>query len=293
MIKSMTGFCKCEAVFKNVTCAIELKSVNNRFLDAKLFLPKSFAYLEESLKKTIKQFIQRGKVDVYFQLETAAENQDQLRLDPWVWENVKEILKTLEKELDRPIPFSVSDLVGVKNLLRYERTDVLTPEEFEILFQQATEKGVKELLQMKQREGMILLDDLRQHLAAIRQLMVELPPHLAEAQERLKLKLQKNLMTLGLEDRSQEPRILQEIGILIDRSDITEEIERIQAHLVQMTELLEKDAEVGRKLDFLLQELNREVNTICSKSNHLPITQIGIALKSEIEKIREQVQNIE
>jgi uncharacterized protein (TIGR00255 family) len=293
MIRSMTGFCKSSATLKDITCNIEIKTVNHRFLDARIVLPKPFAHLEEPLKKRVRQQIQRGKVDIHLQLESPTERSERLVVDTVVWDNLMEIVRALELRLDRPIQFSVSDLTGIRNLLRYEQPELLTAAESETLFQLALEKGLDELIGMKQREGEILVGDLQGHIAEMQRLIADLPSHLDEAQERQQQKLRKNLSVMGLDDRSQDPRVLQEIGILLDRCDITEEIERFRAHLLQLTELLDSETAVGRKLDFILQELNREANTLCSKSIHLPITQIGVSLKSEIEKVREQIQNIE
>jgi uncharacterized protein (TIGR00255 family) len=289
----MTGFCKSSAVLKDVTCSIEIKTVNHRFLDIRIVLPKSFTHLEEPLKKRVRRQVQRGKVDVYLQLESPTVRSEQLVIDTRVWDDLMAIVQPLELQLNRPILVSISDLTGIRNLLRYEQPEWLTETDTEALLGMALENGLDELVRMKQREGEILLVDLEGHIAEMKRLITELPSHLDEAQEKQQQKLFKNLSVLGLDDRSQDPRVLQEIGILLDRSDITEEIERFHAHLMQLTELLGSEAAVGRKLDFILQELNREANTLCSKSNHLPITQIGVSLKSEIEKVREQIQNIE
>ncbi len=293
MIKSMTGFCKTEVQYNNLSCSIEIKSVNHRFLDARVHTPKQFQYLEEVLKKQLKGPIQRGKVDVYIQMDTQSEEKERLKLDAKVWENVKGIVSDIEKDLGKTVQINLADLLSIKNLLPYEQNDKEDVEAYQALFEAALQKGVAELIKMRQREGELLLKELNQHMAKLVELIDAISGYKEEALKNQRLKLQKNLETLGAKYEENDPRIMQEIGIFMDRSDITEEIERFNSHLVQMNELFSSQEAVGRKLDFILQELNREANTLCSKSNHISITQIGVNLKSEIEKIREQVQNIE
>ncbi|MBT7151952.1 MAG: YicC family protein [Deltaproteobacteria bacterium] len=289
----MTGFCKAEVQYNNLSCSIEIKSVNHRFLDARIHFPKQFQHFEEVLKKQLKGPIQRGKVDVYIQMGTLSAEKERLKLDEKVWENVKGIVTDIEKDLGKTVQINLSDLLSIKNLLSYEQNETEDLEAYQALFETAIQKGVAELTQMRQREGELLLKELNQHMSKLAELIEAISGYKAEALMNQRLKLQKNLEALGAKYEESDPRIMQEIGIFIDRSDITEEIERFNSHLVQMNELFSSQEAVGRKLDFILQELNREANTLCSKSNHISITQIGVSLKSEIEKIREQVQNIE
>ncbi|MBU2647509.1 YicC family protein [bacterium] len=293
MIKSMTGFCKTTVQHKHLSCSIEIKSVNHRFLDAKIHLPKQFQQLEETLKKQIKGPVQRGKVDVYIQMETGVEEKERLKLDKRVWENVKGIVSDIEMDLGKTIQINLSDLLSIRNLLPYEQNDTEDVDDYLELFELAVQEGVVELTKMRQREGELLLKELMLHMSELTTLIDGISGYTAEALENQKLKLKRNLELLGAQYDENDPRIMQEIGIFMDRCDITEEIERFNSHLVQMNELLLNQEAVGRKLDFILQELNREANTLCSKSNHISITQIGVNLKSEIEKIREQIQNIE
>jgi uncharacterized protein (TIGR00255 family) len=146
---------------------------------------------------------------------------------------------------------------------------------------------------MRQREGELLFNDIMGHVENLQQLINKVPQFKEDVVESYRQRLANNLEKLQIKYDKNDPRILQEVGIFMDRADITEELERFGSHLVQMRELLEGDLAVGRKLDFILQELYREANTLCSKANHIQVTQIGVDLKCEIEKIREQVQNIE
>jgi len=293
MIKSMTGFCKTEVQQGGLSCSIEIKSVNNRFLDARIHLPKQFQHMEETLKKKLKGSLQRGKVDIYIQLDQAEEVRERLKLDTRVWDNVKAIVSDVEKDLGETVRISLSDLLSIKNLLSYDQETEAAAEGYLALFELSIEKGLAELDDMRRREGELLLAELILHVQLMRDLLADIPNYQQEALDNQKAKLQKNIESLGVKYSKDDPRIMQEIGIFLDRSDITEELERFNSHLTQMAELLQNPEPVGRKLDFILQELNREANTLCSKSNHIQITQIGVGLKSEIEKVREQVQNIE
>ncbi len=292
MIKSMTGFCKSDVTHHNITCNIEVRSVNHRFLDLRIHLPKQFQAMEEILKRQVRKMISRGKVDIYFQLNEESGQSDRLSVATPVLDNLKVLIGSIEKDIGRNVEISMSDLFHIKGLMVYEQ-DEQDPEVYEKLFSMAAIEGINELVKMREREGALLHTEIMTHVEKLQSLMQEVPIFLKEVIKNYSEKLKRNLKNLEVKYNPDDPRIMQEIGIFMDRSDITEEIERFNAHLVQMRELLVKDIPVGRKLDFILQELNREVNTLCSKSNHIQITQTGVELKSEIEKIREQIQNIE
>ncbi len=292
MIKSMTGFCRSEVIYKDIACSVEIRSVNHRFLDAKVHLPRQFQYFEETLKKQVKSSLNRGKVDIYLQFDEETEKDEKLSINAPFWENVKSTVKVLEEDLDRTIQVNLSDLLNMKGLLVYDREEKDT-EVYEKLFAMAIERGIEDLTTMRKREGQLLHKELMRHVETLQRLIKEVPQFRETVVENHKQRLRKNLKTLGLKYEQDDPRIMQEIGIFLDRSDISEEVERFNTHLIQLRDLLENDGPAGRKLDFILQELNREANTLCSKANHTLITQTGVELKSEIEKIREQIQNIE
>ncbi len=292
MIKSMTGFCKTEVEYKNLTCNVEVRSVNHRFLEPRIHLPRQFQYLEENLKRLLKQKISRGKVDVYLQLDEANSLEEKLALDPNTLKNVNSIIGLIEKDIGRDLQVHLADLLQVKGLFSYDQEEKAV-EDYEVLFSQAVEKGAEELIKMRYREGELLFSDIMEHVELLHKYIDQVPELRGEVVESYRQRLKKNLENLKLKYDEDDPRIMQEVGIFMDRSDITEEIERFGSHLVQLRELVQSDEPTGRKLDFLMQELYREANTLCSKANHIQVTQIGVDLKCEIEKIREQVQNIE
>ncbi|MBU2512238.1 YicC family protein [bacterium] len=292
MIKSMTGFCKTEAEYKELRCNVEVKSVNHRFLESRIHLPRQFQYLEENLKRLLKQKINRGKVDVYIQLDETHILDEKLSLNPNVLKNVNSIIEGIEKDIHRDLQVNLSDLLQVKGLFKYEQEEK-TLEDYEALFSLAVEKGAEELIKMRSREGELLFADIMEHVELMQKYVGQVPELREEVVESHRQRLKKNLENLQLKYDDDDPRIMQEVGVFMDRSDITEEVERFGSHLVQMRELMLSDEPTGRKLDFLMQEFHREANTLCSKANHIQVTQIGVDLKCEIEKIREQVQNIE
>lgn len=288
----MTGFCKTEITYQDLMCNIEVRSVNHRYLEARVFLPKQFQYLEDHLKKVIKKKLSRGKVDINLQLNEESVLEERLYVERNTWENVQSILEMLEKDTGRSIDVSLSDLLQIKGLLAYQQEEKET-ETYESLFEQAINQGIEELVVMRQREGELLYKDIIEHVDSMQDLISRIPEYSTEVIEAYKQRLKNNLEKLEVKYNPDDPRIMQEIGIYMDRADITEELERFGSHLVQLREMLQSDEPVGRKLDFMLQELYREANTLCSKAGHTQITQVGVDLKCEIEKIREQVQNIE
>jgi len=292
MIKSMTGYCKVEVEHQGKTCTIELRSVNHRFLDARVFLPKAFSTMEEDLKKRLRSFVNRGKVDASLTLTSESAEEDRLMVDPLVMKNLKKTLSGFEAELKQPVSVALSDLLQVKGLIKYGLSE---GDEYDYagLFAKAVDQGGAGLQQMRETEGRLLNPVLRQHLDQLGKLIKAVPPLALELQAHAQNRLSQALTKLGLTLDVEDPRVMQEIGFQLDRADITEEIERFEAHLRHFDEILEADEPVGRKLDFLTQELNREANTLCSKSSSSKITEIGVNLKTELEKLREQIQNIE
>lgn len=292
MIQSMTGYGKAEVSKKGVSCSVELRSVNSKFLDSRIKLPKEFALLEDQLKAVLKEKLSRGKVDLHLSLEHETNKAEVLKLDPVVLENTIQLIHDLEEKTGRTVSSNFSDFLNIRGLVIYETTSEDT-EFYQELFIDTIRQGVDELLQMRKREGELLCQEILTHAQTCQDLIQDVPSYSQEILENYRQRLQKNLESLEVKYGADDPRILQEIGIITDRCDVTEELERFQTHLTHLRELSQKEIPVGRKLDFLMQEMNREANTLCSKANHSKITAIGVNLKCEIEKMREQIQNIE
>ena len=292
MIRSMTGYCKTEANFKDLTCNVEIRSVNSRYLDIRLNMPNQFLYLEDKLKKQIRGRIGRGKLDIQLHPEHTTEQSEKLTLNVSLWQQLVEIAEKVENQLNKPMELHLSDLVGIKGLVNYEQKEI-DKEDYETLFSNSVEKGIEELIIMREREGELLLQEIRQYIEELKRMIEIIPQYRDEVIDKYRQKVTKNLRSLELKYDQNDPRLMQELGIFLDRMDNSEEIDRFNAHLTQLVDLMEKNEPAGRKLEFILQELNREANTICAKSNHTQITQTGIEIKNILEKLREQAQNIE
>jgi len=289
----MTGFCRTDTSPNNFLFSIEIKSVNHRFLDIRTYLPKQFQQLEDGIKKKIKERISRGRIDLYVQLKGEATKNEKLTVDLAVWENIKSVVHVLEKDMDRKIDLGLANLLSIRDLIVYQQIEEFELGKYEETLMSGIDRGIEELIRMKEREGEILYDEILEYQKTLKKQIDQIPQYLNEALANYGQRLRKNIESMQIKYDQDDPRIAQEIGIYLDRIDITEEIGRFNAHLVQLSEVIDSVEPVGRKLDFILQELNREANTICSKSNHISITQIGVELKSGIEKIREQIQNVE
>ena len=292
MIRSMTGYGRAVQTIDGREITVELRSVNNRYLDCTVKLPRMFSFAEDSVKNRVKAAVSRGKVDVYIGVNAAQAADVQVAVNRPVLESYLAALRQIETE------YGVRDDVTVMSLARLP--DVFSVEKTEEDEQKLTqdilsvaEEAIARYNTMRETEGAALEADLRGRAATIleRVALVEArsPVTVAEYRERLRQKMQEVLQNTAID----EGRILQEAAIYADRIAVDEETVRLRSHLAQLGAMLTKGGAIGRKLDFLLQELNRETNTIGSKCNDLELSNIVVDMKAELEKIREQTQNIE
>ena len=292
MIRSMTGYGRAVQTIDGREITVELRSVNNRYLDCTVKLPRMFSFAEDSVKNRVKAAVSRGKVDVYIGVNAAQAADVQVAVNRPVLESYLAALRQIETE------YGVRDDVTVMSLARLP--DVFSVEKTEEDEQKLTqdilsvaEEAISRYNTMRETEGAALEADLRGRAATIleRVALVEArsPVTVAEYRERLRQKMQEVLQNTAID----EGRILQEAAIYADRIAVDEETVRLRSHLAQLGDMLTKGGAIGRKLDFLLQELNRETNTIGSKCNDLELSNIVVDMKAELEKIREQTQNIE
>ena len=292
MIRSMTGYGRAVQTIDGREITVELRSVNNRYLDCTVKLPRMFSFAEDSVKNRVKAAVSRGKVDVYIGVNAAQAADVQVAVNRPVLESYLAALRQIESE------YGVRDDVTVMSLARLP--DVFSVEKTEEDEQKLTqdilsvaEEAISRYNTMRETEGAALEADLRGRAATIleRVALVEQrsPVTVAEYRERLRQKMQEVLQNTAID----EGRILQEAAIYADRIAVDEETVRLRSHLAQLGDMLTKGGAIGRKLDFLLQELNRETNTIGSKCNDLELSNIVVEMKAELEKIREQTQNIE
>ena len=292
MVKSMTGYGGAKAADGVYKLSVELKSVNNRYLDTSVRLPRSFMYAEEAVKSAVSAHVSRGKVDVFISFDAASGEGIAVNVNEDLAQSYKAALGIIGTKL------GVSSEVTAYQIARL--TDVLTLDKKEIEkeaahkeLMQALEKALSEYDAMREREGQKLFEDISLRLDAIEKYVsfveARSPQAVTEYRERLTKKMQEILESKQID----EGRILTEAAIYADHIATDEETVRLRSHISQMREMLASDVPTGRKLDFIVQELNRETNTIGSKCNNNEITRTVLDMKSEIEKIREQVQNIE
>ena len=292
MIKSMTGYGKNEVALEGGRIIVEIRSVNHRFGEMSVKLPRAFIALENDVRKCVAQELKRGKIEVYIQQEgfigTAAMPTVNIPLARAYYEAFTRMKESLG--LYDPVPLSL--IAAQRDLLVVEEQGTPVEELREVLLA-AVKDAVANLDAMRAREGKALLEDVQARRAMLSGLIGRITERSPAAVAENSARMRQRIMQLAGESGIDEGRLAQEFAFMADRCDITEEIVRFKSHLRQFDDILELNEPVGRKLDFLIQELNREVNTIGSKANDVEITTMIVELKAELEKIREQVQNIE
>lgn len=292
MIKSMTGYGRVESLFEGRNIVVEAKSVNHRFLEIGLRTPALLYPLEMDYKKKIGERFKRGRIDVSIRLEGEGTDTGRVNLNLEIARNYFDALNRLREEFHIAEPVLLTNLLGFRDIFTPPAETTLD-DAFLAEVECALIEALTILSNMRQEEGIALYADMRMRLGLIDALMKEIaaraPQVVLDYQKRLTERVS-DLMN-GLEVDA--ARLAQEVAMMADRSDITEEIVRMQSHISQFEALLESDEAQGRKIDFLLQEMNREINTIGSKSNDVDIARQVIEAKSELGKLREQAQNIE
>jgi uncharacterized protein (TIGR00255 family) len=294
MIRSMTGYGRAEAVLDDQKYVIEIKSLNHRFLEISLRLPASLSALEIEIKKKISEPLVRGKIDVTIRRDanTGGENAHYLALNLPLARNYFDLLMQLKQSLNLQGDIKLEMIAGQKDLFQ----PMESPQDMAALWQGLStvlEEALAGMMDMRRREGEILSKDLSARLDLMAQLInrieAKAPRVVLEYQRRLSERIREMTGSLVVD----EARLIQEIAIFAEKSDITEEIVRFRSHIDQFLDMLQSDEAIGRKVDFLIQEMNREVNTIGSKSSDADISRQVIEIKSELAKLREQVQNLE
>ena len=297
MVKSMTGYGRGECSRYNRKFVVEIKSVNHRYNDVSVKLPRILSSVEDAVRKTVSKGVSRGKTDVYINYEAMADQDVSISFNAELADSYMAALTAIKER------YNIDERISVSSISRFP--DVISTgkgaddeqamnELKEVLFE-AVGDAVINLVAMREKEGLALKNDILDKLVIIADMIgkveARVPLAIEAYKERFISRLRETLNASSVE--IDEARILTEIAIFADRACVDEELTRFASHIVQMREILDKGDSVGRKLDFLVQEMNREVNTIGSKAHDSEITQIVVDLKSEIEKIREQVQNIE
>ena len=289
MTISMTGFGAADAQWEAWICQVEIRSVNQRFLDIRCRLPLGFQTMEPEIKKQIKAVSSRGKIDCSIKLEKGA-SEEKLKLNLERAQHYNELLAEFEALSGRKVGVDARDLSSL-NIIE-ENNSGEPPEKCEKVIQECLSRALEGLQKMKEREGQAMQSDIQQRLSSCGNIVNSIEKLSQAEPERFRDRIQERFsqLTEGIEINPE--RLEQEIALLADRLDISEEVVRFRTHLEHMDEIMSQ-REVGKKAEFLMQELNREVNTMASKSNHAGISQSSVEIKSELEKVREQLQNIE
>ena len=289
MAISMTGFGAADAQWETWICQVEIRSVNQRFLDIRCRLPLGFQTMEPEIKKQIKAVSSRGKIDCSIKLEKGA-SEEKLKLNLERAQHYNELLTEFEALSGRKVGVDARDLSSL-NIIEENKSGE-PPEKCEKVIRECLSRALEGLQEMKEREGQAMQSDIQQRLSSCGNIVNSIEKLSQAEPERFRDRLQERFsqLTEGVEINPE--RLEQEIALLADRLDISEEVVRFRTHLEHMDEILSQ-REVGKKAEFLMQELNREVNTMASKSNHAGISQASVEIKSELEKVREQLQNIE
>ncbi len=292
MIKSMTGFGRAEYADANRKFTVEIKSVNHRYLDMAIKMPKKLNFFEAAIRNELKSSIQRGKVDVFITYEDFTENNVGIKYNPDVAKEYLKYLKQMSEELELDYDIRVSTLSRYPEVFSMDEVDI-DEEEIWAGLQKAIKGAAEKFVETRIKEGETLredlilkLNDMLSHVAYIKE---RAPEIIAEYRKGLEDKVRE---LLG-DTKVDEGRLLTEVTIFADKVCIDEEIVRLTSHIETTKKTLIEGGSIGRKLDFIAQEMNREANTILSKANDLATSDHAIELKTEIEKVREQIQNIE
>ena len=293
-MKSMTGFGSGTATKDGITCTVEIKSVNARFLDLFIRSPKQINPFESIIRGLVQDRITRGKVEVSVSIQDAGERPKTFTINSVLRKQIQELL-VQEEFYDDPKKVPLQAVNSISNEWIQQQDTPIAEDVLSEIVQESTNQALDALITMRTVEGKHIKQDLLSRITTLENIIKSIDENKAGAvdayREHIKGKIQEYLVSL--EASISEDRFLQEIALLADKTDITEEIVRFTSHVVQLKNTLEDENSIGRKVDFILQEMNREVNTIGSKAMDSSITEFVVQLKCELEKIREQVQNVE
>lgn len=288
----MTGYGRTVELYEGRQITVEVRSVNNRYLDCSVKLPRGYTFAEDAMKQQVKQFVSRGKVDVLVAINTLQTEDAVVTLNRPVLEGYLAAMRTIAED------YGVQNDISVTNLSRFPEVFVLTKaEENEdallAALLAAERKALESYNAMREQEGAALAADLRSKAETILGLVEQVEARSPQTVERYRARLEARMREVLETTAIDESRILTEAAIFADKIAVDEETVRLRSHLKQLGDMLDSGEPIGRKLDFLMQEMNREANTIGSKANDLEQTRTVVEIKAELEKIREQMQNIE
>ncbi|GCA65783.1 hypothetical protein KGMB01110_02190 [Mediterraneibacter butyricigenes] len=292
MIKSMTGFGRCELVRDSRKFTVEVKSVNHRYLDVNIRMPKKLNFFESSIRSLLKQYAARGKVDLFISYEDSAQNQVSLKYNEALAAEYLDCFRKMEEQFGLENDIRVSALSRYPEVITMEEQAV-DEEELWSLLKETLEGAFTQFVETRITEGENLKKDLLEKLDGILEDVEAIEKRSPEIVKEYREKLEEKVQELLGDTQIDENRLATEIVLFADKICTDEELVRLRSHVLHMKATLDEESGIGRKLDFIAQEMNREANTILSKANDLDVSNHAINLKTEIEKIREQIQNIE
>ena len=291
MIRSMTGYACSKYEIDNREYTVEIKSVNHKYNDITIKLPRFLNKIEDNIRKKVAEYISRGKVEVYISFQNYSEKGRNIKVNKELAKVYIQELKELANETGIIDNLNVIDVSKLPDVLSME-----SDEDEELISKKlniALEEALNSFVAMREKEGTRLVNDIQERINKISDTVEEISKFSTGLIEEYVVKLEKRIKELLKVDVIDETRIAQEVVIYSDKCSIEEEVTRLRSHIAQFNDMLKKDSPIGKKFDFLIQEMNREINTIGSKANCLEITNRVVEVKTEIENIREQVQNIE
>lgn len=292
-IISMTGYGKGEHNDGKRCITAEIKTINNRYCDINIKTPRHLRFFEDNIRKILKNSVQRGRIDVYINIDYISESDTVIVPNLCLAKQYKDAIDEIKKELNMSSNASLDTIIKFQDVL-VAKEDNEDEDELRICVETAMNNAVNNLLSMRLVEGDQLESDIRSSMVKILQLMDEIAKNSGTIVQDYKLKFEARIKELlGSTYELDENRLYNEIVIYADKSDINEEIVRFKSHMSQLDSALKTGGQIGRKLDFIIQEANREINTIGSKIGNLEIIQMVIEIKNLLEKVREQIQNIE
>ncbi len=291
-MRSMTGYGRGEADHGGAKFSVELNSVNRKQSDLVLNLPREFTEMEPRIRQIINEQLSRGRTTVLVACEQGANGQRKLSLDTALARSYHEAMRALQADLNAPGEITISHILQAPGVMRFSEVGI-DPTQAWAALEEALRSALAELIKMREREGQHLADDLRARIDLIRGAIKEVNGLFPQVVTKYRTALLERINKAGLDLSLDDDRLLKEVALFADRSDVSEELTRLESHLAQFGDLLQKEEPVGRTLEFITQEIFRELNTLGAKANDAAISQRVVACKGELEKIREQIQNVE
>lgn len=288
----MTGFGRAKREIENRIYQIEIKSVNHKYNDISIRMPKSFSYLEDKIKKQISSNMARGKVDIFLSFENYSQEGKQVIINQELVQEYIKQFNQIAEENHLKVTFPITELTKLPEVLTLKETEQ-DEEKIEKEVEEVLEEAITNFVQMREQEGNKIKEDLILRIEKIKQEVEKISEYSTRLVEEYVVKLEQRIKEILKTDVVDQARLAMEVVLYADKCSVEEELTRLRSHIVQFQDLLEEKKAVGKKIDFLIQEMNRETNTIGSKSGSLEITNLVINIKTELEDIREQVQNIE